>query len=236
MRTLAGIGLSLALAGGLFAQGKGVAAGRSGGTAPFVAGGPGNAVFPAGTSANNPFLVRVPSNVVYPGGGGPHFVIPGTTQRVPRSNAGVGAGYYGGYPVYVPNYYDSSMYATAPAPTDATQQPQQSAPNVVVIYPSGPPMMAPPPETAHPSMQVYEPDTAQPAASSDEETQPSKYLLAFKDHSIYSVVAYWVDGDTIHYFTNGNTHKQAAMSSLDRDLTERLNKESGSDFKLPPAK
>ena len=234
MRTLAGIGLSLALAGGLFAQGKGVAAGK-GGAAPFVTGGPGNAVFPAGTPANNPFLVRVPSNVVYPGGGGPHFVIPGTTPRVPHSTVSIGTG-FGGYSIYVPNYYDSSMYGTAPAPADMPQQAQQPAPNVVVIYPSGPPMMAPAPETAHPSMQVYQPDTAQPAASSEEEPQISKYLLAFKDHSIYSVVAYWVDGDTIHYFTSGNNHKQASMSSLDRDLTERLNKESGSDFKLPPAK
>jgi endonuclease YncB( thermonuclease family) len=84
-------------------------------------------------------------------------------------------------------------------------------------------------------MQIYQPDTGQPVQSSEEE-QPSRYLLAFKDHSIYSVVAYWIDGDTIHYFTSGNTHKQASVSALDRDLTERLNKESGSDFKLPPAK
>jgi hypothetical protein len=230
MRTLTGIGLSLVFAGGLFAQAKG-------GSAPFVAGAPGNAVFPAGTSANNPFITRVPSNVVYPGGGGPHLVVPGTTPRVPRTN--VTTPYYGGYSIYVPDYYDASTYGTVPGAAGAVPQQGQQAPNVVVIYPPGSsPMMAPPPpETAHPSMQVYGPDTApQPATSSDEDTQTSRYLLAFKDHSIYSVVAYWVDGDTIHYFTSGNNHKQAPLSSIDRVLTDRLNTESGSDFKLPPAK
>jgi endonuclease YncB( thermonuclease family) len=62
------------------------------------------------------------------------------------------------------------------------------------------------------------------------------YLLAFKNHSIYSAVAYWADGDTLHYFTTGNIHNQASMSLLDRDLTERLNRELGIDFTLPPAK
>ena len=61
------------------------------------------------------------------------------------------------------------------------------------------------------------------------------YLIAFKDHTIYSAVAYWVDGDTLHYFTTGNTHNQVSVSLIDRDLTERLNKEMGIDFKLPPA-
>ena len=65
---------------------------------------------------------------------------------------------------------------------------------------------------------------------------PPQYLLAFKDHSIYTAVAYWVDGDTLHYFTTGNIHNQASISLLDRELTERLNRELGIDFKLPAAK
>jgi endonuclease YncB( thermonuclease family) len=59
------------------------------------------------------------------------------------------------------------------------------------------------------------------------------YLLAFKDNSIYSAVAYWVDGDTLHYFTSGNRHNQASISLLDRELTTRLNRERGSDIRLP---
>jgi endonuclease YncB( thermonuclease family) len=61
------------------------------------------------------------------------------------------------------------------------------------------------------------------------------YLIAFKNHNIYSAVAYWVDGDTLHYFTNGNTHNQVSLALVDRDLTERLNEGSGAEVKLPPA-
>jgi endonuclease YncB( thermonuclease family) len=68
----------------------------------------------------------------------------------------------------------------------------------------------------------------------DSTAEPSHYLIAFKDHTIYSAVAYWVDGDTLHYFTSANTHNQVSLSLIDRDLTERLNKESGLDVKLPP--
>jgi endonuclease YncB( thermonuclease family) len=69
--------------------------------------------------------------------------------------------------------------------------------------------------------------------SVEDEFEPSHYLIAFKDHSVYSAVAYWVDGDTLHYFTSGNTHNQVSVSLVDRDLTERLNKESGLELKLP---
>ena len=67
---------------------------------------------------------------------------------------------------------------------------------------------------------------------------PSQPLSAGLQGSltIYSAVAYWVDGDTLHYFTTGNTHNQASLSLIDRELTERLNRELGIDFKLPAAK
>jgi hypothetical protein len=45
-----------------------------------------------------------------------------------------------------------------------------------------------------------------------------------------------VDDDTLHYFTAGNTHNQVSLSLVDRDLTLRLNKESGVDIKLPAAR
>ena len=72
-------------------------------------------------------------------------------------------------------------------------------------------------------------DNAVPEAS-------SYYLIAFKDNSIYSAVAYWVDGDTLHYFTSGNTHNQVSMSLVDRALTERLNRERKVDIRLPASR
>jgi endonuclease YncB( thermonuclease family) len=82
-------------------------------------------------------------------------------------------------------------------------------------------------------MQVYQQETA---SAAEETPVGDHYLFAFRDHSIYSAVAYWVDGDTLHYFTSGDTHKQAPLSTLDRNLTERLNRESGTRLNLPPAK
>jgi hypothetical protein len=79
---------------------------------------------------------------------------------------------------------------------------------------------------------------AGPAASSGVDTgqTPSRYLIAFKDHSVYSAVAYWVEGDTLHYFTDGSTHNQVSLSLVDRELTRRLNEESGLQVNLPAGK
>ena len=87
-----------------------------------------------------------------------------------------------------------------------------------------------------PPANVYEAPRPADSVSEPEPAESNRYLLAFKDHTIYSAVAYWVDGDTLHYFTTGNTHNQASLSLIDRELTERLNRELGIDFKLPAAK
>jgi hypothetical protein len=104
------------------------------------------------------------------------------------------------------------------------QQPQQ--PNVIVVYPPAPAYQQAPPQS-----NIVEVPREQLEAR-EEKVEPTHYLIAFKDRSIYSAVAYWVDGDTIHYFTAGNTHNQASVSLIDRALTRRLN-EGGLEVKLP---
>ena len=130
---------------------------------------------------------------------------------------------------------DSLMHSSPEAMAQFQGQPQQQQPNVIVILPQGQgPQGAPVPQ----SQSLYEP----PARSSAEplsitaDDQATHYLIAFKDHTVYSAVAYWVDGDTLHYFTTGNTHNQVSLSLVDRPLTEKLNKDSGLEVKLPPAK
>jgi hypothetical protein len=159
-------------------------------------------------------------------GGGSVSVIP---YIVPIYVGGYGYGY--GY-----GYGDPSAYYGQPDPSGAPpdqQPPMQQQPNIIIVYPQGPPagpgapgaaMAAPPPE-------------AQPAPREEPAStlEPSHYLIALKDHTIYAVVAYWVEGDTLHYFTTGSTHNQASLSLVDRPLTERLNKESGIDIRLPAA-
>jgi hypothetical protein len=93
------------------------------------------------------------------------------------------------------------------------------------------PQYVPPQDRATPS--IYEPPARTEESSARE---LSHFLIAFKDHTIYSAIAYWVDGETLHYFTAGNTHNQVSVSLVDRALTERLNKDTGLEVKLPAPK
>src|SRR5207302_1683074 len=128
--------------------------------------------------------------------------------------------YVGGYG----GYYDSTGPAgEGPAPQPMAQPQAQPEVRPIII------------ELRHDGQYTTSRQAApepEPAAAPEPETTPN-YLIAFKDHTIYSSVAYWFDGDTLHYFTTGNTHNQASVSLIDRELTERLNREMGTDFKLP---
>jgi hypothetical protein len=121
------------------------------------------------------------------------------------------------------NYYDPA----------ALSAPVQQAPNITVIYPPAPAPVIMSPYTEAAPVSLYQPP-AQAQAPTPQETP--HYLIAFKDHTIYSAMAYWVDGDTLHYFTSGNTHNQVSVSLIDRELTRKLNLETGMEVKLPAAK
>jgi len=226
----------------------------------------GSVVFPGGTSSTTPTITRNFGSVVFPGGmpttavyGGATVVAthPGVSAgaantpgkginngggRYPShggnrgGSRGSGGGYVYSYPVYVGGGYDYSML-----PPESAPAPPQT-PNITIVMPpqqANPVMIQAGPDgeytTTRPQTRIYE-EPRRRAVEEPETPEPTKYLLAFKDHTIYSAVAYWADGDTLHYFTNGNTHNQASMSLIDRALTERLNREMGIDFHLPPAK
>lgn len=233
MRTLAAVFLSLFLAGSLAAQHRG--------RAPV--GGFGNVVFPGG--------VRGFGNVLTPGTPTPRLPpfsitdpsfptrLGATVAGRPAFTGGRVKG-FGHSPIFVPY-----AYPVYPGDFYGQQQPQ-----VVVVYPQQQPPVAinqnfatpaqpviqefPQEEEAEISnIQVYQ----APVRSTEEmaaavPTTPY-YLIAFKDHSIYSAVAYWIDGDTLHYFTSGNNHNQVSMALVDRELTERLNRERKVTVKLP---
>jgi hypothetical protein len=59
------------------------------------------------------------------------------------------------------------------------------------------------------------------------------YLIAFRDHTIRAAAAYWVEGDTLHYITQEHEQKQAALGTVDRDLSGQLNRERRVAFSLP---
>jgi endonuclease YncB( thermonuclease family) len=71
------------------------------------------------------------------------------------------------------------------------------------------------------------------AANSDE---PTIYLIAMKDRTIYATVAYWVDGETLNYITREGSPNRVSLDLVDRDFSKQLNEERHVDFKLPAAK
>jgi hypothetical protein len=133
---------------------------------------------------------------------------------------------YGGYPDsgYADNGYQGG-YATDPPP----------GPQVIINQNFVP-------EHANPVMRDYSGDSsgvqvydAPGRAPIDNSTDDGTdyYLIAFKDHSIYSAFAYWVDGDTLHYVTPQRVHNQVSVALVDRELTEKLNRSRNMPVKLP---
>jgi hypothetical protein len=216
----------------------------------------GSVVFPGGTQTQ-PVFGGAPAVNLRPGVGRatqiPVGAVPHQNIRRPIGNGngrgnGFGRGngsatpYVYAYPVYIGGGYDNSF---APQESYGPEPAPQQQPNITVIYPpqqhARPVMIQPGADSEYntnvrPPATVYETPRPGDSASGPEPAEANRYLLAFKDHTIYSAVAYWVDGETLHYFTTGNTHNQASLSLIDRELTERLNRELGIDFKLPAAK
>jgi len=71
----------------------------------------------------------------------------------------------------------------------------------------------------------------QPATLPDDE--PTIFLIAMKDHTIYPVIAYWVDKDTLNYVTVENSVRRVPLEQVDRDLSRQLNDERNVEFRLP---
>jgi hypothetical protein len=208
-----------------------------------------NVAFPAGNAPRiyTPYTVTDPTRIgAQFGRGNRGFGAPigsgGFGNGSRRSGTGVVAvPFY--VPIYVGGYAGYSGYSDAPPPDAgpglAQGPPQGGSPsNVIVVYP---PTQAPQVfggaygETAvGPPPPPLPPPQAGPASAPDQQFVPaSYYLIAYKDHTIYSAVAYWVEGDTLHYFTTGATHNQVSLSLVDRDLTQRLNEEAGNNLQLP---
>ncbi len=227
MRTLGGFLLALLVATGLYGQN------RAGFVNPIpVTRSFGSILHPAGGSAL-PGVQRTTGSILHPGGASPQIAIPaGRLQPAHRNGGGYPVGGVA-YPVAVPVYVGGYGYGygyDATAPMTVSQPAQQQQPNVIVIYPPAPAYSSYAPAQSN----IVEVPREQLEAR-EEKVEPTHYLIAFKDRSIYSAVAYWVDGDTIHYFTAGNTHNQASVALLDRDLTKRLN-DGGLEVRLPAEK
>jgi hypothetical protein len=86
------------------------------------------------------------------------------------------------------------------------------------------------PATAPPTQSALQPA---PAPYDD---QPIIFLIAFQDHAILPALAYWVQGDTLHYISLTGAPNQVNLALVDRDFSRQLNRERRVPFALPAAK
>ncbi|HVP46799.1 MAG TPA: hypothetical protein VMT32_09455 [Bryobacteraceae bacterium] len=149
-----------------------------------------------------------------------------------------------GYPVYGGGYYVGDYsdfdYGYAPDQSNAPMvNPSQPGPQVIINQNFVPehanPVVHEYGQDSSGGIHLYEAPSREPEENGADENT-SYYLIAFKDHSIYSAYAYWVEGDTLHYVTPQRVHNQASLSLVDRELTEKLNRNQNMQVKLPPAK
>ncbi len=77
-----------------------------------------------------------------------------------------------------------------------------------------------------------QPQPQQTRAAPSSNDQPM-FLIAMKDHNIFTASAYWIEDDTLHYITTQGSENSASMDLVDRDLSRRLNRERNVAFGLP---
>ncbi len=160
----------------------------------------------------------------------------GSTYRNGRhGNYGYGYG-IGAYPVYIGGFSgDYYQGYTDPSLAGPQSQIPPPAPPVVInqYFTQAPPPQGPAVEDS--DMQVYQQPTRQSQADAPAAPEPRTYLIAFRDHSVYSALAYWVEDHTLHYVTTQNTHNQADLNLIDVDFTRKLNQDRNLPFSLNPA-
>ena len=128
---------------------------------------------------------------------------------------------YYGYPYYGYGYgYPYSAYDYGYGYSSAPTVVYQSDPAPVTIYES--------PRTARPETREY------PTESSFQRNEKPIYLIAFKNQdNLRAAEAYWVTRGTLHFITLQHEQRQAPLDSVDRSLTNRLNRERHVDLHLP---
>ncbi len=90
------------------------------------------------------------------------------------------------------------------------------------------PGQVPPP--ANSGLQIYQ--APAPTPQDQAMTESRYYLIAYKDHSIYTALAYWMENGVLNYVTPQNAHNQVSLDLLDLDLTKQLNARRGLGFNL----
>lgn len=168
-----------------------------------------------------------------------HGPVAGVNRGFSGNRFGTSRGIYGypwGYSYYVPGYFD---YLDSDWYDYGTSAP----PAVYPVYPPAPAAPAAPQQPViinqyFGSQGPAQPENAPPPAAENQPTLSTAapqnyYLIAYKNHAIYSALAYWVEDKTLHYVTTQNTHNQASLDLIDLNLTKTLNQSNDIPFSIP---
>ncbi|MCC6366446.1 MAG: hypothetical protein IT165_23245 [Bryobacterales bacterium] len=149
----------------------------------------------------------------------------------------VGSGYGGAY-----TGYDGG------APAQSVVEPAPQSPTVIINQYYSPDVVRPQikeytdlPEAVKPKgEETKQQATVYPPGAQEEvtpervvsATKPTLTLLAFRDSTVVAVIAYWVDGQDLHYVTKGYAKKVVPLETLDKGVSLQLNSERGVEFSL----
>src|SRR6185295_9315897 len=87
----------------------------------------------------------------------------------------------------------------------------------VRVNPPSPRPAAPKPPAAKPSEAVV-------AERMEAATKPTLTLLTFKDSTVVAAIAYWQQGDQLHFVTNNYAKRVVPVATLDKEATEQINR------------
>jgi hypothetical protein len=71
------------------------------------------------------------------------------------------------------------------------------------------------------------------AAPPQQDDFKNVFLIAMKDHTIYAANSYWVENNTLNYITIQGDQNSASLDLVDRELSQRLNRDRKVGFGLP---
>jgi len=144
-------------------------------------------------------------------------------------------------PVYDADYSDDRSGISAPGETDQMHSLINPNPQFPVVVNQS---FAQPLENPRKSTESWQDEPRPcanlqdpaPAPRSADQSRPTIYLIAFKDHTIVRALGYWMEAGTLHYISADYGLNQASMVRIDQPLSQRLNNERGIAFSFPVQK
>jgi hypothetical protein len=146
-----------------------------------------------------------------------------------RYGFGLGLG-YGYYSDWYPYSYGYSGYPADYGYSNYYGSTALSYPPVTQVYNQQPP---PREQQSYDQAPLERSEARRPNDSDD--YKPTLYLIALKDHNVRLALTYWVERGSLHYITMEREMREVPLASIDRDLSERLNRERNMTFRIPAA-